>query len=878
MIPLECFGELTAVGLAAIAGIGALAAWAGAQVGNFRGFESPQAEFEFDGGGKAVALDRGRRVRGTMRLPKAVARSRATVTVRVVDSFGRVLVDGAAPAAKAAAALREIPINLAIPAVVAQRHYLNVTVRCGEDVYATRSEFIYRLPVAWDDYLPTLWHRPTPKTIRQLREICLAGAQWMNSERRLPDHFIDTNYRYYIEHGFRNVFSPYHRSVRRQVARYHNEARDAFLKDRTNLEILHRNPCLSNPIIREEIGDMFTAPAKMHRDYRPLYYSIADEPGIADQAAAFDFCFSPHCRKAFVKWLRKRYRNLPELNRQWGADYARWDAVRGETTDEALARSDDNFSAFCDHKEFMDDVLCDGYRLARDAIRANDPDGRLGMAGGQGPQATGGWDFWKLSQAFDVHETYYIGNNYELMRSFDSDFIGFHTSWGPCDENPRAELLATWHLFVHGDRGLLLIRPRSKAYIDPEGKLSRYGRTIRSLCRELSGGLGKLRIASQRTDDPIAIYHSQANLRVHWIREMAAYGPDWVKRNSSHERIDNRYVRVRESWVKLVEDNGLQYRFICPPQVNAGELKSYKPHTGAGYKVLLLPEILTLSRAEVRAIRAFVRAGGTVIADKLPGEFDAHGKRLKVSPLADLFVDGAGGRAILLNRDLMDYHLRRLDGREGRSKNLLGGLLAKAVGKDRSTPIVTGRGGKAVTGVEVTAWRNGDAQLIALQRNPLMRADEMGPKGHKSNRRLEKPVRLTVRLSGRRDVYNVRTGERLGVGREVSVTLGPWEPVFLLAAPPRPRGAGKLAVEVDVAASKIRISPGHAAGLETPIYHLDFIGPDGKERLVYRQNVTVDPAGESITLPIALNDQPGQWTLAIREVATGQITEVPFEV
>ena len=57
--------------------------------------------------------------------------------------------------------------------------------------------------------------------------------------------------------------------------------------------------------------------------------------------------------------------------------------------------------------------------------RANDPDGRLGMAGGQGPQATGGWDFWKLCQVFDAHETYYIGNNYELMRSFDDDFIGF---------------------------------------------------------------------------------------------------------------------------------------------------------------------------------------------------------------------------------------------------------------------------------------------------------------------------------------------------------------------------------------------------------------------------------------------------------------------
>ena len=60
------------------------------------------------------------------------------------------------------------------------------------------------------------------------------------------------------------------------------------------------------------------------------------------------------------------------------------------------------------------------------------------------------------------------------------------------------------------------------------------------------------------------------------------------------------------------------------------------------------------------------------------------------------------------------------------------------------------------------------------------------------------------------------------------------------------------------------------------MYHLDFIGPDGKERLAYRTNVTCRPDGRSFPLPLALNDAPGRWTLKVREVATGEMREVTY--
>ena len=83
--------------------------------------------------------------------------------------------------------------------------------------------------------------------------------------------------------------------------------------------------------------------------------------------------------------------------------------------------------------------------------------------------------------------------------------------------------------------------------------------------------------------------------------------------------------------------------------------------------------------------------------------------------------------------------------------------------------------------------------------------------------------------------------------------------------------------QVDVADGRIRIAPARPCDLAKCVYHLDFIGPDGKERLVYRTNVLVPPEGSSMPLPLALNDAKGRWTLRIREVATARKQELAFQ-
>ena len=88
------------------------------------------------------------------------------------------------------------------------------------------------------------------------------------------------------------------------------------------------------------------------------------------------------------------------------------------------------------------------------------------------------------------------------------------------------------------------------------------------------------------------------------------------------ERTDNDFCGSVNRGVELIEDQGLQYRFVSYGQLEKGELLK------GGYRVLVLPRSNSLSDAEAQAIRDFAQ-GGIVIADGEPGIFNEHSRRLR---------------------------------------------------------------------------------------------------------------------------------------------------------------------------------------------------------------------------------------------------------
>jgi len=860
-------------------------------VGFYRGFGMADARIQLSAG----AFERGTAVTGSLLLPRAVNPASTKLAIRVTDSFGRLLVDKVVgvrdvsvppSTAQTDAVVTSIPFKIAVPAVQVMRHYLSLSVTGGDGMPQTATtSFLYRPSPDWDDYVCAIWQRHNPARLPFLQEMYLTGSQWNGGNSTAPDWFIDANYRWYVEATGTLIFAPYHMWMPDNDNKtfYFEQARKAFMADRTDRRVLERNPCLSNHLTTRLINQMFTSAAKINRDGRPWFYTVADETGIGNQASPFDFCFSPDCQAAFRVWLKERYPTLEALNAEWGSAFANWEAVRGATTDEIFARTNENYAAWADHKDFMDTVLCDGYRAAGKAVKAVDPTARIGMGGGQGPSPVGGWDFWKLTQSLDVMENYAIGSNYEFLRSFNPDTIGIHCTFG----GGNWELHNLYYLFLHGDRMALVWDDKSE-YVDDKGQYSPRAIEARPLYEELTGGIGKLRVASRRSDDPIALYHSQANMRMHWLREVKPAGTNWINRQSWSERKQSRYFRLRESWIKLIEDNGFQWRMLCPEQVALGQLKHYDPKTGEGFKVLLLPEILTLSAAEVKAITAFVAAGGTVIADKTPGLYDEHCRKLEQPALDGLFATKNNPRVVLLDTDLLEYyHLRLRDGQEEAGlRERVGGYLRQGVGDDRQTPLVVGPDGQPVTGVEVTQWRNGRARIVAVQRNPQLFVHELGETDYTTNKRFEKPEDLSIRLTAGPTVgagdppahpttafwVDIRGAKSLGAVDTHKFRMDPYMP-SIFAVFPQALQPFQAKVEGD----KLRITPFAGAGMEVYVYHLAYIGPDGKERLPYRANVACGASGGSFELPLALNETAGKWTIQIHEVATGYRDSVTLE-
>ena len=148
------------------------------------------------------------------------------------------------------------------------------------------------------------------------------------------------------------------------------------------------------------------------------------------------------------------------------------------TADEVFARKGDNYAPWCDHTDFMDDVLMNAYALGAKKIQEFDAGAFVGIGGGQGPVAVGGWDYWKLTHTLNCLEPYYIGNNVELIRSFNPEFHVVSMTGGGDDSSKRHR----WHLFVHGDHGALMWDDKT-TFVDDKGKFDEQGSRVRQVAR-----------------------------------------------------------------------------------------------------------------------------------------------------------------------------------------------------------------------------------------------------------------------------------------------------------------------------------------------------------------------------------------------------------
>src|SRR5215813_10573973 len=670
----------------------------------------------------APALDRDAQIQARYRID-APSTGRGTLIVTWTDVYSRLIEQRSIPVDLRGGSDVAFPLDLR--RAVAMRNRLTVRLSLAADPKGggvAREEqaeawFIARPPQpAWWDYQIIMWQAQTAEQYATLKKIGVtAGAAvYRSSEQAPPEALLQNDMRWYVENIATDFYSAYHRLLPDRPKNWKFlEAKRLYEKDPSSKETFKRDPSLSDPEWLTAIGERLAAAARSNAPYRPLFYNLGDEPGIADLSAFWDFDHSPHSLAGFRAWLRGRYGTLAALNRQWGSSHRSWDAVIPDGTTEAMQRADQNYSSWSDFKEWMDVAFARALQVGADAVHSVDPTAYVAIEGAQQP-GWGGYDYARLSAVLDVIEPYSIGGNVELIRSLSPRTIILTTA----NAQGSQEKHRVWRELLHGSRGLILWDAKSE-FVRSDGRLGPRGLDAEPYFTEIRRGAGALVINSERPLAPIAVLYSQRSLRLEWMDEQRPKGKAWTKRSASSDE-DGPLRWRRESLSRLLEDLGRPYRFVTSEEVERGDLAK------RGYRVLILSHALSLGDQEARAVQTFVEHGGVLMADGGPGVYDEHGRRLSTLRLPDFFgppIVGliterrfGRGRAIYVNADMTRYSRDRLTAQEPELYRTMGRILESALGAPEFR--ITGPLGQPVIGVETQAFRNGAVTLLAIQSNP----------------------------------------------------------------------------------------------------------------------------------------------------------------
>jgi len=773
----------------------------------------------------APALTRGGEVSIPYRLP-AVLSGSGTLTVVWTDKLGRKVWRES----KAVTLDKQdrLEIRLDLRRAVAALNMLSVRLHLDDAGRSFDDEAEARFAAMpggdpWSDYQIILW-QPQPRgAYPALRTIGVSAGRLIAKDRPLSldgaeeGILLANDLPWYEENIATDFFAAYHRFTPGKPNNWLFEQAKARFRDNPgSLEPFIREPSLEDPAARARTDARLTATVTSQKPFHPLYYSLADESGLAELSAYWDFDFSPFSLSGLRHWLAARYGSLEALNRQWDSAFARWDQVMPMTAFEAL-RHPDNVSAWADFREWMDASFANAAGEARDAVHAADPRALAALEGGQQP-GWGGYDYSRLTKSVDLLELYDLGDNVDIVHSLAPALPVITTSF----HGGTAESLRIWRELLHGNRGLILWDEES-SFAGGDGTPGYRGAEMAPLFHEIRGGIGALLIASQPAPSPVLVHYSPSSQRLAWFVAQEKRGPDGVLDSAVADYPHDGFTALRQEVCDTLADLGWPCRFVDP----AG-LADARP------RVLILPDSLALSDEEIREMKKVRAAGGTVIAlGDRTGAFDEHGKRRAAPPSL--------GRASVAE---------------------IGGLVRRS-GMAPRFSLITRQ-----AGLEMTELRNGEVSLIGL-------IDRLGATGASPARH-----QAVLRLGETYHVYDLREGRELGTKASLPVTPPENGPVLLavsrspipdfrLVVSPSLRRGGIVRLDL----SREGPSPD-----QTQIFRVEIRDPHGKKVEYYSGLARGSEGKAAMAIPTALNDEAGRWTIAVTDVVTGRRHESPVDL
>ena len=698
--------------------------------------------------------------------------------------------------------------------------------------------------------------------------------------------------------------------------------------------VFTKEPCLNDPAVLEEQRALVRSSASelAHGRHMARLWDIRDEPSIGAFILANDTCFCDHTMEQMRAWLKDEvYGSLDALNAEWGTRFRSWKQVAPLTTEETIERrraGNYNFAPWCDHRTFMDKTFADFYAEMAADVKEFVPDALCGLEGTQCPCAFGGYDFSRFVPLMDWIEPYAFGASMEAVRSFKKGMIPiYHTAGLGRHVTGLRNMYFDAALDANGHCGSIIWM--SEACLDMTGKtprLSDRGKDMAGVMQFLRNGFTSLITRATELTDGVAVHYSQASIQACVPLQLPDRRRSWGAFRQENTSLD---CKTRTAWLELLYDLGARPSMVSSAEVEAGELLKRR------IKLFVLPWSLCLSAKEVKALKAFVKAGGVVVADSMPGRFDGRGKAHEGAAPADRLFGVKRGDPTdfwhssqmlfwnkdLAGRDIADRVRPRGDGvedllspRKGAfcmaqtettgtgamfvnpldrgsavllnvmpigysSQRLLGGgdewrrIGAMLLKAARVKPrvTITSESGAPLPGWKTASYRHGKARLVGVVGDLGMRQGTLG--ATESARDEEAGVAAVVDLGAEGHVYEAMSGAYFGKGgRAVKARLAVGWPKLFAVLPYKVR---RMSLKAERDGREIAFTATLAASgpLGEHVFRVELLTAKGNPCLEAGVSLLAKKGRCSATVPVPKSLR-GAVTLRLRDVATSLAAEV----
>ncbi|MBE6355702.1 MAG: hypothetical protein E7058_01155 [Lentisphaerae bacterium] len=638
-----------------------------------------------------------------------------------------------------------------------------------------------------------------------------------------------------------------------------------------------RTPCLSDPQFRKTIA---AVPKSFGVTYPFGVLDVAG-PDESNMISEWDGCFSEHCKKEFRKYLKTQYASLEDLNRAWATDFKQWDDVVASTA--AEARKMKSFASWLDHRTFNDVNRAYALGLLVKGINAKDPELTYSLSGTSNTNAWNAWDYY-LMMPYLRALSGYTGEQSIQHRSFATGKLR-NCPWVGYDQNFDESNYRIFNAIMEGASGVSIY---GNFNIDPAYEISPGGKELIRALDRYRNGAAEAVMTSLPNSGGVAFHYTPASIKADWFIGL-----------------ENLRISSTKGFRALIHDLGIEYDYVAYGQLE----KSGMP---AKYKVFIMPMSSALSDAEARAIADFVRNGGTVIADLMPGYYDQHGVRrtnsivkeifgmenigmpertdipldyqdkvkMKISyydpaarpstasPLAAVggkgavFVNSYGkGKAIYMacsaTATFGDWEIMRYTPKNKNSGLFLAGIIKDAFSKHNIRALATAPG---MPLVQMISRRINDGFLLGVLRDPAV-----------ANSLPQVKKKHTLFLDDNYFIYDVVTRKYLGSGSRFDHEFEPCSQNLFALLPYRVTDI-KCQVAKNGGKVKLSVTAGRsdsAAQWCDHIFQVRIFSPDGKENPSFSQLLFAQGNRGEMIFKLPLNMPQTGWKAEVQCVLTG---------